>query len=285
MIWNVPESSECPNGSESRGESIMSAYKQGEFCWYELGTRDIAAALKFYTELMNWGTASHDMGEYGTYYIFQQNGQDVSAGYQMCGQQFEGVPPHWMPYVWVDDVDAAVAKTAEMGGKIIAPPMDVPNVGRMAFIQDPQGAHLAIFTGDEHQGAARLAPKPGTFSWTELLTTDAAGAREFYCRLLDWTYEEVPMGPGMMYTVFQVDGKPSAGMMQMFSPQFEGVPPNWLSYVSVADCDAAVARSTELGAKIIMPPQDIPNTGRFSVLQDPTGAVFAFIAFIPMCNG
>jgi uncharacterized protein len=257
-------------------------YRQGEFCWHELGTRDIDGAVKFYTSLMSWGTLSHDMGEFGIYYIFQLAGQDAGAAYTMCGAQFEGVPPHWMPYVWVDDVDATAAQAAELGGKVVAPPMDVPNVGRMAFLQDPQGAHLAIFMGREHQGEARLAPNPGSFSWTELMTTDAGAARAFYCQLLGWTFAEMPMGSGMAYTVFQVGGKPAAGMIQMQGPQFEGVPPNWLSYLSVADCDASMARAVELGATVLMPPQDVPGTGRFAVLQDPTAAVFAIIAFIPM---
>jgi uncharacterized protein len=260
----------------------MAAYLQGEFCWYELGTRDISSAIQFYTQLMNWGTHSHDMGEMGVYYIFQLEGQEVGAGYQMGGPQFEGVPPHWMPYVWVDDVDATAAKVTELGGKIVAPPMDITNVGRMAFIQDPQGAHLAVYMGREHQGAARLSPKPGTFSWTELLTSSAAGARQFYTSLLGWTFSEMPMGPGMTYTVFQVGGKPAAGMMQMEGPQFQGVPPNWLSYLSVPDCDEAVARAKASGAEVLMPPQDVPRTGRFSVLKDTTGAVFAVIAFLPM---
>jgi uncharacterized protein len=260
----------------------MQDYKHGEFCWYELGTRDIDAAVKFYTELMKWTTRTHDMGEYGKYYVFQLDGQDMGGGYQMCGAQFEGVPPHWMSYVWVDDVDAAAAKVSQLGGKIVAPPMDVPNVGRMAFVQAPQGAHLAIFKGTEHQGAARLTPKPGSFSWTELMTTDDEAARQFYCSLCGWTFSEMPMGPGMTYTVFQMAGKPAAGMMKMAGPQFQGVPPHWSAYLSVPDCDAAVARATSLGGKVLVPPQDVPNTGRFSVLQDPTGAVFAVIAFLPM---
>jgi len=260
----------------------MGAYLQGEFCWYELGTRDISVALKFYTDLMSWNTRDHDMGEGWIYHIFLSGDHEVGAGYQMFGPQFEGVPSHWMPYVWVDDVDAAASKAAELGGRILAPPADIPNVGRMAFLEDPQGAHFAVYKGKENQGAARLAPKPGSFSWTELLTTSAEGARRFYSQLLGWTFSEVPMGPGMTYTVFQVGDKPSAGMMQMEGPQFQGVPPNWLSYVSVADCDAAQARAAELGAKVLVPPQDVPNTGRFSVLEDPAGAVFAVIAFLPM---
>ena len=260
----------------------MADYKQGEFCWFELGTRDIGAALNFYTSLMNWGTVSHDMGEMGTYYIFQLGGQDAAAGYQMFGPQFEGVPSHWMPYVWVADVDSAAAKALELNGKIIASPMDVPNVGRMAFLQDPQGAPFAIFCGREHSGAARVAGKTGSFCWTELHTTNADGAKSFYSSVLGYTFVDMPMSEGMTYTIFQVDGKNAAGMFEMKGPQFHGVPPNWLSYLSVSDCDASVARAAEMGAKVLMPPQDIPRTGRFSALQDPTGAAFAVIALLSM---
>ncbi len=260
----------------------MAAYTTGEFCWYELGTRDIAAAVKFYKDLAHWGTLTQAMGEQGAYYVFQVEGKDVGGGYQMSGPQFEGIPPHWMPYVWVDDVDAAVTSATRSGGNVIAQAMDVPNVGRMAFLQDPQGAHFAVYMGREHQGAARLSAKPGTFCWTELMTTSAADARNFYGEIFGWTHAEMPMADGGTYTIFQVNGKPAAGMMQMDGPQFQGIPPNWLSYLSVSDCDAEVARAAEMGAKVLTPPQDVPNTGRFSVLQDPTGTVFAIIALVPM---
>ncbi len=258
-------------------------YTHGEFCWYELGTRDIAAAVRFYTELMDWQIHKHEMGEAGTYYIFQKEGGEVAAGYQMSGPQFEGIPPYWMPYLWVDDVDTTAARWVEKGGKVIAPPMDIPgDIGRMAFVQDPQGAPCALFRGQAHTGAVDLAPAPGAFSWTELLTVDAAAARDFYSELMGWTYAEVPMGAQGIYTVFQCQGKPAAGMMQMQGPQFQGVPPHWASYLSVADCDASVQKALELGARVLVPPQDVPGTGRFSVLQDPTEAVFSVIAFFPM---
>jgi uncharacterized protein len=260
----------------------MAEYRQGEFCWYELGTRDIDATLGFYPPLLNWSILSHEMGEHGIYHIFQLERQDVGAAYQMSGPQFEGVPPHWMPYVWVDDVYAAAARVTELGGRIVLPALDVPSVGHMAIAQDPQGAYFAIYLGREHRGAARLAAKPGSFSWTELHTTDAAAARQFYCQLLGWTFVELPMGPGMTYTQFQVGGRPAAGMMQEEGPQFQGVSPSWMSYVSVADCDKAAARAKELGGTVLKPPQDVPNVGRFCVLGDPAGAVFAVITFLPM---
>lgn len=257
-------------------------YQHGEFCWYELGTRDIAAARKFYMELMQWETVSHEMGESGIYYIFQSQGMDVGAGYQMSGPQFEGVPPHWMPYLWADDVDATAQKMAELGAAILYPPTDMPNIGRMAMIRDPQGAHFALYTGREYPGAARMAPKPGFFCWTELMTTDTTAARSFYGKTLGWTFKEAPLGPDQVYTVYKIEKKNVAGMMELRGPQFEGIPPHWNSYLSVVDCDASMGRAVQLGATLCVPPQDVPGTGRFAVLQDPTGAAFAIIALIAM---
>ena len=114
------------------------------------------------------------------------------------------------------------------------------------------------------------------------MTPNAAEARAFYAKVFGWTATEMPMGSGVSYTVFHVKGKPAAGMMQMEGAQFKGVPPHWTSYLSVADCDQWVARARELGATVYVPPQDVPGTGRFSVLQDPSGAVFAVITFVPM---
>jgi hypothetical protein len=262
--------------------SAGTPYKQGEFCWNELGTRDIESALRFYKELFGWGTLSHDMGEYGTYYIFQLDGNDTGAGYRMSGPQFEGIPPHWASYAWVDDVDATAAKAGARGGQVLQPPMDVPNVGRMAFLKDPQGATFAVFKGKEHQGAARLGPKPGTFCWNELMTTDAAKARDFYSAVLGWTFAEMPMGPGGTYTVFKAGETNAAGMMEMKGPQFQGVPPHWMPYISVADCDAAASKAANLGATVLVPPTDIPKTGRFAVIDDPSGAVCGILALLPM---
>jgi predicted enzyme related to lactoylglutathione lyase len=258
----------------------MANYRQGEFCWYELGTRDLDTAVKFYTELLQWGILTHDMGEYGLYYVFQIDGRDIGAAYKMSGPQFENVPPNWMPYIWVDDVDATASKTITLGGRIIAPPLDVPIVGRMAFLQDPQGANFAIFKGNEHQGAARLAPKPGTFSWTELMTTNPDQAKQFYSQVLGWKYIDVPTKTDVTYTLFRVGDKHAAGMFPTESSR--NIPPNWTSFISVAHCDRVATRAVELGAKVMVAPQDVPGTGRFAVLQDPTEAVFAIISFEPM---
>jgi len=124
----------------------------GTFCWNELGTRDVPAAIKFYSELFGWTTTEMPMGEQGTYNIVFNNGKDLGGIYDMscCGEMGE-VPPHWLSYVWVDDVDASAAKAGELGASICVPPTDIPNVGRFSVITDPTGATFAIFKGNPNE--------------------------------------------------------------------------------------------------------------------------------------
>ncbi len=117
----------------------------------------------------------------------------------------------------------------------------------------------------------------GAFSWNELITTDVGAAKEFYTKLLGWTTEEMDMGD-MKYTVVKVEGEEIGGIMAM-PPQTQGAPPHWGTYITVDDADVAAGRAVELGAKIIMEPTDIPDVGRFFMLQDPQGAMISLIAY------
>ncbi len=120
------------------------------------------------------------------------------------------------------------------------------------------------------------APQTGTICWNELMTRDAAAAKKFYGELLGWTFKE-DSSSGMAYTMFTPPGaeRPIGGLMQMAGPQFQGVPPHWLSYILVDNVDQRAQRCTKLGGQIKLPPTDIPKIGRFCVIQDPTGAVIA----------
>jgi predicted enzyme related to lactoylglutathione lyase len=121
-----------------------------------------------------------------------------------------------------------------------------------------------------------MGEKPcfGTFCWAELLTRDLAQAKRFYSDLIGWQMKEDSHGP-MAYTVLSPPGaqQPVGGMMQMAGPQFEGVPPHWMPYILVQNVDDRARRCEQLGGKIKVPPMDIPNIGRFCVIEDPTGAV------------
>ena len=117
----------------------------GTFCWNELVTPDPGASKSFYSELLGWSSDDLDMGEMGTYTIFRKGEQQVAGMMVMVGEQWQGVPPHWMSYVAVDDVDASTARVEELGGKVCVPPTDIPNVGRFSVITDPTGATVSLF--------------------------------------------------------------------------------------------------------------------------------------------
>ena len=137
--------------SDTQG-AYISAYQpageppspEGVFVWDELGTTDVDAAQRFYEQVFGWTTS--DMGaDYGGYRIFNR-GETGIAGFMTLPDA--SVPPHWQPYVAVDDPDATTAKAEELGGVTLAEPMDVPKVGRIAVLRDPQGATFGIIKPD-----------------------------------------------------------------------------------------------------------------------------------------
>tara|TARA_R110002110_G_scaffold89824_1_gene233948 strand:- start:2 stop:379 length:378 start_codon:yes stop_codon:yes gene_type:complete len=117
----------------------------GDWFWHELSTSDAGAAKAFYGEMFGWGWDDMDMGEIGMYSVIQHGGQPHGGVMTMPAEQRGmGVPPHWMNYIQVDDVDASAAKAKSLGGVVHAEPFDIPEVGRMSVIQDPQGAVFSI---------------------------------------------------------------------------------------------------------------------------------------------
>jgi len=118
---------------------------------------------------------------------------------------------------------------------------------------------------------------PGAFSWCELMTTDPTASTTFYGELLGWTVE--PMNMGMPYNVLKVGDAAIGGIMGMPPGAQPGMPPMWMCYVTVADVDATVKRVEGLGGKVHMPPTDIPTVGRFSIIQDPQGAMLNLITY------
>ncbi|HWA64097.1 MAG TPA: VOC family protein [Caulobacteraceae bacterium] len=127
----------------------------------------------------------------------------------------------------------------------------------------------------------------GRFIWYELITSDMAGARRFYGDVVGWTAQDMPTPPGAEpYVAFNSDGSGVAGMMNLGEPmKAEGMFPNWTGYVGVDDVDASVAEAEGLGGKTIRPPMDIPGVGRFAIVADPAGAVFAMMTPIPPEGG
>ena len=252
---------------------ITTQHAPGTFCWPELTTTDPQGAKKFYTSLFGWSFVDNDMGQGGTYTMLQLKGTEVGALYPLEKEQLSrGVPPHWNSYVAVESADQAAAKAKQLGATVLMEPFDVMDVGRMAILQDPTGATFCVWQAKKHIGAGVLN-EPGALCWTELMTSDTAKAEKFYTGLFPWKAEAMK-SPKMTYTLFQ-RGTTSAGGMMQITPEMGKMPSHWLVYFEVADCDGTVAKAKGMGAKITVPATDIPNMGRFAVLQDPQGAPFA----------
>jgi predicted enzyme related to lactoylglutathione lyase len=246
----------------------------GTFSWVELGSSDAGAARAFYTQLFGWSVDETPMGDGPPYVRFRLDGLDVAAMYQVDPNQPNATPDHWGAYVSVDDVDAAVARAEELGGRIVVPPFDVMTSGRMAVLRDPRGATFSLWQAGDHCGVM-VKGEPGSICWCELLTDDPAGAEGFYEELFGWEAMtmDMPIGP---YTSFFRGGAPECGMVKL-QAEWGDVSPHWVVYFAVADCDEAARRGTELGADLIVPPMDVPDVGRFAWLRDPAGAVFGII--------
>ncbi len=257
----------------------VNEHAPGNFCWAEIGTTNVAKAKRFYTELFNWETQDVPAGDIGTYTLMQMNGRDVCGLYELNAEQRElGIPPHWLSYVSVESADAATQKAKQLGAAVALEPMDIMGIGRMSLMQDPTGAHFAIWQSKQHKGFG-VTRQPGTPCWFELATKDTSKSGQFYSSLFGWQPKTETMGPPdkpMPYTLMMQGDNRAAGMLEM-DEAWGDLPPHWMVYVEVEDCDAVAKRAESLGGKVQVPPTDISQVGRFSVISDPTGATFSVI--------
>jgi predicted enzyme related to lactoylglutathione lyase len=251
--------------------SKIESYAPGSFCWAELATSDAEKAKSFYTEMFGWTAVDYPTPS-GVYTVFQSGGNDAAAMYAAK----PGMPPHWGVYFSVANADESAAKIAPLGGKIVAGPFDVLDLGRMATAQDPQGAVFSVWQPKSHIGATHGGPL-GQVCWAELMVPDAAGAVAFYRGVFGWDTKPESGAEAAEYIEWINRGKAIGGLMPMRGDQWKGVPPHWMVYVSVADCNERTAKAGQMGAQVCVPPTDIPNVGRFSVLTDAQGAAFSLI--------
>lgn len=126
--------------------------------------------------------------------------------------------------------------------------------------------------------------KHGVFSWNELMTTDLEAAKSYYSKLFGWTFEEMPMSEGGVYVIARNGEHELAGLFLKPAHVPENIPPHWGSYITVDDVDATAKEAEANGGTIIYPLTDIPDVGRFCVIQDPQGAVFSIITYVN-CQG
>ncbi len=250
-----------------------SEYAPGTFCWSELTSSDQDGAKAFYGALLGWEANDTPVGDAGAYYSMQLvGGRPVAAIAAQPEQQREaGVPSLWNSYVSVDNADAVAERAKELGAAVHAPAFDVMTVGRMAVIQDPQGAYFMLWEPRDHIGAG-LVNAAGALVWNELQSPDLDASASFYSALFGWQIEDLPDMPER-YLSIKNGTKNNGGMRDVTPP----APPSWLVYFGIEDLDAGLAKVLELGGSTLAGPIDI-GIARIAVLADPQGAVFALYA-------
>lgn len=244
-------------------------YAPGTFSWIDLTTTDQQAARAFYGDLFGWDAEDMPVGEGVVYSMMRRNGHDVAAiSPQPRAQREAGVPPAWNSYVTVASADAVAERAADLGATVHATPFDVFEAGRMAVIQDPQGAWFLVWEPKAHAGAG-LVNAPGALVWNELASRDLDASRDFYAALFGWSI--APFGGGEQPYLTIKNGDASNGGIRPASPQ---EPPHWLVYLGVEDLAAALDRVGALGGTTLAGPIDI-QMARIAVVADPQGATFA----------
>ena len=252
------------------GMSFSSEPLPGKMVWYDLVTEDLAASRSFYEGMFGW-TFESSTGTRGEEYLLARSGDVLVAGLlEYSAPDNDSNYSRWLPYVSVDDVDAAVDRATSAGARIVASARNV-SVGRVAAIVDPQGAVIGLARssfGDPDDKTT--APAPGRPIWTELLADDPEVAATFYRTLAGYDVELIQRRGGE-YIFLTNNGVNRAGIFK--NPADNDYMPVWLTTFGVTDPGAAAAKAEALGGKIILQASPELRDGTTAIVTDPSGAI------------
>jgi predicted enzyme related to lactoylglutathione lyase len=244
---------------------------KGRILWYELLTTDMKAAERFYTAVVPWTVAPFE-GSPEPYDMWMREG-GVPVGGCMTIPAGMGFPPHWGMYVGVPNLEEGTAAIEGAGGSALSPVIDVPEVGRMRTMKDPQGVAYSIY----EPGSAPLPEHPaelGDVSWHELYTTDAAAAVTFYGGLYGWRETRaMDMGPMGKYHIFARQW--DLGGIMNKPAEMAQAPPHWGLYFLVPDVKKAAELVKANGGQVLNGPMEVPDGSWIINCRDPQGAHFS----------
>jgi predicted enzyme related to lactoylglutathione lyase len=254
---------------------------QGSYIWYELITPDPVGAKTFYDAVVGWNIEAQPSGEMDYRMISRADGGNTGGIMRLTEEmQTHGARPTWLGYVAADDVDATVASIEKAGGKALMPAFDIPDIGRIAMVTDPQGAPFYVMkptppAGSESQVSDVFSvDRPGRVSWNELATSDLEAAKRFYPAQLGWTLGDVmPMGDMGDYQFITHKDVRLGAMMTAAA----GNQTRWRYYFRVANVDSSKLAVEASGGTILHGPQEVPGGDRILIGTDPQGAEFAIV--------
>ena len=243
--------------------------------WYELLTTDVDAAEKFYGSVVGWSVVKSDQPGMD-YRQWTMDGDGVGGLMAISTPTAaDAMPPIWLGYLNVPDVDQSVAAIQAAGGAVHMPANTIPGVGRMAMVSDPQGALFYVMAPQgEGVSTAFARGRPGHGGWNELHTTDAKAALGFYGEQFGWKPSTaMDMGPMGTYQLIEAGDGDIGAMFN--NPAFPR--PAWLYYFNVDDIMAAKARVEAGGGSVNNGPMEVPTGDWIVQCADPQGAMFALV--------
>ncbi|MEU4152694.1 VOC family protein [Streptomyces sp. NPDC026659] len=249
----------------------MAVQPEGTPCWADAMFTDLEGAKRFYGDVLGW-TFGDSSSQYGNYTQAYADGKAVAAVVPpMPGQEGQS---QWCLYFASPDAAATAEKIRENGGDVLMPPMQVGDFGTMVLAREPSGAVFGVWQGGTHEGFEAVAT-PGAYCWSEVFTREPEKADTFFSAVFPYRAKDME-DDAVDFRVFDLGADPVLGRMRM-TEDFPPEVPSYINvYFTVDDCDAAVARATDLGAVLRFGPMTSPF-GRFAALTDPQGANFSVI--------
>ncbi|MGW8763652.1 VOC family protein [Streptomyces sp. NPDC055815] len=259
---------------------LTTAFVPGSPCWLDLGAPDVPAAAAFYRAVLGWEYEPMGGEQDAEGGMFRSDGKIVAG----LGRLTEpGARSAWMIYYCVTDADETTRAVEGAGGTVRVAPKSFGEEGRMAQYSDPLGGQFAVWQPGETQGV-ELVDEPVSLSWTELYTSDAAAAKEFYGGVLGWWFDDMDLpGDAGTYSLITPAGLPAermhGGLMQVAEADLALAhgKPYWHPVFAVADCDATVDKVNAHGGSVQMGPVDMEGVGRLAVCLDPSNADFVVL--------
>jgi len=256
----------------------------GSFIWYELITADPERAKAFYDAVVGWDIGPRQPGDMDYRMIAAPDGMIGGVMGLSADMSANGARPVWLGYFGVENVDATVETVTKAGGQVHLPAFDIPGVGRLAMVSDPQGVPFYVMRGaSDDRSTAYARYGIGHVCWNELLTPDADAALAFYAATFNVAkVGAMPMGEFGDYS-FIANGDSNGEAVGAVMKTPPDGHPGWSFYFRVPEIQAAIARVKQAGGTVLRGPMEVPGGDWVINAQDPEGVHFGLVA--PANNG
>ena len=275
MSVNLPAVTDQPTGERLPGKII----------WRDLLTHEPEAVRRFYGELFGWEfeqlSSNFGFGQTANYSLIRHRGELIGGMIDLnrleTREADKASLSQWIVLMSVADIDAAVAAVKRSGGKVLTPPTEMMDRGRLALIEDDQGAALALVETRDGDPVDR-EPPVGGFLWDELWTIDVDQATDFYKQLAEFRAGDQPVDDQRSYRFLKTGDRARVGLLERPAAEID---PVWVTYIRVADPAAVTKRVPELGGRVLLPPEERDLGGQVALILDPSGAGVALQTWEP----